>query len=550
MESGTMALKDELLAKVESPAARWFLVAVGVIVLLRLRLVLFAAALPLMAYWHYSNQQEEQPGSTGPDDADGDGQAKTGGPVTSKERGGGDAPWPVDDEDEDDALFRDDDVPSRKAGLGQEAGPDPYDQSFWGEGDGDGGGKTTPWQNKPQSESAGTTGIPSKPSNGDGLGSKPKMDSWDDGDDDDDLFLGGGSRGGGGGRPPGGDLGGLGGGPKKGASDFDFDFLGGGNDLDMLGSLGGGFGGDDDLFGGGFGGGKGKGKGKGKKGDKGGKGEPGAPREADPKQVFVANVGDLAEDDIRGFFEDVGDVERLKVLRNPDGSSKGVCFVTFASVDQAQKALGLHGSPLEGKNLVVRLAHGGNKGEKGDKGGGKGGDRGFDGPIDLGGAERFGAAFGDRGDRGGGKGGGKGKSAGNRRNERGEMDELLEDALADSEGPLRVSDFDFAARRFLTELRSRDRTDDTQRFQEAIDMVMKYTSSKDRSSVRKWPAYIFTLLQRFDSGLWEELRERDAERKREKGGGGFGSREGGGFGSRDGGGFGSRDRDFRNPRED
>mmetsp|Transcript_7813 Transcript_7813/g.19835 ORF Transcript_7813/g.19835 Transcript_7813/m.19835 type:complete len:540 (+) Transcript_7813:224-1843(+) len=534
-----MALKDELLAKVESPAARWFLVAVGVIVLLRLRLVLFAAALPLMAYWHYSNQQEEQAGPTGQDDADGDDQA-SGGPVTSMDRGGADAPWPTDeDDDDDDALFRDDDLPKRNDGLGKETGPDPYDQSFWGDGDMDGGGGTSPWQSKPKQEprqSAGAT---------DDFGSKPKpaMDSWDAGGDldDDDLFLGGGSRGGGGSRnqAPGGsldDFGGLsGGGPKKASSDFDFDFLGGGNDMDLLGSSLGGMG-DDDLFGGGFGGGgggKGKGKGKGKKGEKGER----EPREADPKQVFVANVGDLPEDEIRSFFEDVGDVERLKVLRNPDGSSKGVCFVTFATVDQAQKALGLHGSPLEGKNLVVRLAHAGNKGEKGSKGGGKDRDRG-EGPMDLGGSERFGSAFGDRdrGDRGfdrdrgdrGGKGGGKGK--GKRHNERGEMDELLEDALADSDGPLRVGDFDFAARRFLTELRHRDRADDTQRFQEALDMVLKYTCSKDRSSVRKWPAYIFTLLQKFDSGLWEELRERDAERKREKGGGGFGSRD--------------RDRDF------
>jgi len=541
-----MALKDDLLAKVESPAARWFLVAIGVIILLRLRLVLFAAALPLMAYWHYSNQQEDQTGSTGQDDADSGGQADSV-PVTSMDRGG-DAPWPADDDDEDDALFRDDDPPKRNEGLGNEAGPDPYDQSFWGEGDSAGAPGSAPWQSKPMPESGGS----SRPSGGNDFGSKPKpaMDSWDAGGDldDDDLFLGGGPGGFGGGgggggggsrnRPAGGDLddfGGFGGGGPKKTSDFDFDFLGGGNDMDLLGSsLGGGMMGDDDLFGGGFGGGgKGKGKGKGKKGDKGERREPGAPREADPKQVFVANVGDLSEDEIRSFFEEVGDVERLKVLRNPDGSSKGVCFVTFASIDQAQKALGLHGSPLEGKNLVVRLAHGGNKGEKGDKGGRKGDDRG-DGPIDLGGSERFGSAFGG-GDRDrGGKGFGRGKGPGNRRNDRGEMDELLEEAMADGDGPLRVSDFDFAARRFLQELRNRDRSDDTQRFQEALEMVLKYTNSKDRSSVRKWPAYVFTLLQKFDSGLWEELRERDAERKREKGGGGFGS----------------RDRDFRPPRDD
>jgi len=280
---------------------------------------------------------------------------------------------------------------------------------------------------------------------------------------------------------------------------------------------------------------KGKGKGKGKGGDKGGFRDPLAPREPNPKQVFVANVGDLAEEDIRAFFEDVGEVDRLKVLRNPDGGSKGVCFVTFRTEEQAQRALGLHGTSLEGKSLVVRLAHGGNKGgdkggEKGGKGGGPERPGGFhEGLPDLGGSERFGPAFGDgereRGDRGPGFGkgrGGKG-AGGGRRMDRGEMDELLEEALADSDGPIKPGDFDFAARRFLQELRSRDRSDGTDRFQKALDMVLKYTSSKDRSSVRKWPAYIFTLLQKFDPNLWEELRERDAERRREKGGGGYGA---------------------------
>merc|ERR1712187_754346 len=108
--------------------------------------------------------------------------------------------------------------------------------------------------------------------------------------------------------------------------------------------------------------------------------------------------------------------------------------------------------------------------------------------------------------------------------ERNEMDEILEEELSAADGPVKPSDFDFAARRFLTELRTRDRADGTQRFQDALDMVIKYTSSKDRSSVRKWPAYIFTLLQKFDPDLADALRERDAERRREKGGGPEGRR--------------------------
>jgi len=143
----------------------------------------------------------------------------------------------------------------------------------------------------------------------------------------------------------------------------DFDFLGsGGSDMDFL----------SGGFGGGFGGGRGKGKGKdgGKKG--GEKGEKG-PREANPKQVFVAGVGDASEDELRMFFEDVGEVDRLKLLTTPEGDSKGVCFVTFRTEEQAQQALSLHQSAFNGRSITVRLAHGGNKGEKGEGKGEKGG---------------------------------------------------------------------------------------------------------------------------------------------------------------------------------
>lgn len=276
-------------------------------------------------------------------------------------------------------------------------------------------------------------------------------------------------------------------------------------------------------FGGDFGRGGSKGKGKGKKGDQG-KGDKG-PREANPKQVFVAGVGDLPEDEIRMFFEEAGEVDRLKLLTNEDGSSKGVCFVTFREEAQAKQALNLHGSDLNGRNITVRLAHGGNKGKEGDKGGEKGGKRDREPRMDFGPSERFGSAFGDgAGDRNSfdrprekGKGGGKGGSRGGR--DKGEMDDLLEEVLAEQEGPVKSSDFDFAARRFLIELRSRDKADSTVRFQEAMDMVIKYTAPKERGAVRKWPAYIYTLLQKFDPRLAEELRERDAARRQEKGAG-------------------------------
>jgi len=215
---------------------------------------------------------------------------------------------------------------------------------------------------------------------------------------------------------------------------------------------------------------------------------------------------------LRAFFEAAGEVERLKVLRHPDGSSKGIGFVTFRTEDQAQKALSFHNKAFEGGHIVVRLAHGGKgkgdreKGEKGEKGDGRDSrDRDVRGRGDL--REHEGR------DRGKGRGrGGKGKVP------MADVEDLLEEALSGQEGPLKVSDFDFTAKKFVAELRSRDRADGGSRFQEAMDMILKYTSSKDRSSVRKWPAYVFTLLQKFDPALGEEMRERDQER-RQKGSG-------------------------------
>merc|ERR1719401_3234753 len=86
-----------------------------------------------------------------------------------------------------------------------------------------------------------------------------------------------------------------------------FDF-GGGGDMDFL----------TESMGSGFGrGGGGKGKGKGKKGDREGKGDKG-PRENDPKQVFVANVHGATEEELRDFFSEKGEIERLKILTDRD----------------------------------------------------------------------------------------------------------------------------------------------------------------------------------------------------------------------------------------
>eukprot|EP00928_Gymnodinium_smaydae_P026814 TRINITY_DN20944_c0_g1_i1.p1 TRINITY_DN20944_c0_g1~~TRINITY_DN20944_c0_g1_i1.p1 ORF type:complete len:645 (-),score=165.35 TRINITY_DN20944_c0_g1_i1:161-2095(-) len=287
---------------------------------------------------------------------------------------------------------------------------------------------------------------------------------------------------------------------------------------------------------------------KGGKGDRNGKNFGGKGGEPDARQLFVAGIGNNQENEIRTFFSEVGDVERVKILRTPEGDSKGVCFVSFRTDEQALQGLKLHGAEFYGQHLTVRVAHGGKDKGKGDRSllGGPAGANGYDrgslgfdrdrgdafgdrGAPDLGGAARF-AGLRDnspdhhdsRGDRGGmagasGKGNkartGKGKPKGEWM---AEVEATIEEILRDSDGPVKVSDFDFTAKRFLFELRHRDRTNGDDKFHEAVESVINYTSGKERSDVRKWSAYVFKLLQNFDPDLSEELKKRDEERRRER----------------------------------
>lgn len=111
-----MAVKDDLrnlLEKFEHNGARWILVAVGVIIFLRLRLITFAAALPVLAYWHFSNQVEENV------DQEPDLHDDSGDPGTDQHGG-----WPPE---EDDDQFRG----SPDFELDKDEDGDPYGESFW-----------------------------------------------------------------------------------------------------------------------------------------------------------------------------------------------------------------------------------------------------------------------------------------------------------------------------------------------------------------------------------------------------------------------------------
>ena len=80
--------------------------------------------------------------------------------------------------------------------------------------------------------------------------------------------------------------------------------------------------------------------------------------DAENAQVYVGNLSyRVHERDLRQCFEKYGAIAHLKVVKDRDtGRSKGFGFVTFETFDQAKKALVVHGEPLFGRNLVVRLA--------------------------------------------------------------------------------------------------------------------------------------------------------------------------------------------------
>jgi len=335
--------------------------------------MLFAAALPLMAYWYYSNQQPEE-GEQELDCAE------------DNIKGGGTS---------DDLAFN----------LSLDDEVNPYDMSFWGP-------EATAKRPAPDRGAARRLahGVPGE-------------------DTEFDFSVG----------------------LDEALRDVDF-----GLDLGL-------------GHGGAKGGGKGKSKGKGKgHGDVPG---GGAPRQPNPRQVFVGGLGDLSEESVRTFFEQVGEVERVKVLCHPDGLPRGRGFVTFRTEEQARDACSLSGSQLQGRRIFVEETM-------------LKGDRRVPGPA---------------------KGG---KGAGQPAEPRREIDEILEDALEEEAGPLQLSDFDAGSKRFLEELMRRDRLAGTRRSVMALELVFKQVRHKQRADVRKWPAYVFTLLEKFDPQLCDDLAVR------------------------------------------
>lgn len=104
-------------------------------------------------------------------------------------------------------------------------------------------------------------------------------------------------------------------------------------------------------------------------------------------KLFVGNLSfKTTENDLQDAFAAHGTVvEATLMMDRMTGRPRGFGFVTMGSPEEAQKAIdGMHGKPLDGRNLTVNIARPKEERPPGGGGGGRGPRRDFGG----GGGER------------------------------------------------------------------------------------------------------------------------------------------------------------------
>ncbi|PYI18847.1 hypothetical protein BO86DRAFT_314546, partial [Aspergillus japonicus CBS 114.51] len=89
--------------------------------------------------------------------------------------------------------------------------------------------------------------------------------------------------------------------------------------------------------------------------------------EPEPKTtIFVGNLFyDVTSDDLRRFFMKFGDVQRVNLIHDQRGISKGFGYVDFESIESAQRAIEeMHLQIFEGRRISVMFAQNGMKKHK------------------------------------------------------------------------------------------------------------------------------------------------------------------------------------------
>ncbi len=87
----------------------------------------------------------------------------------------------------------------------------------------------------------------------------------------------------------------------------------------------------------------------------------------------------LREDELRGFFEEYGEVSSVKIITDRfSGRSKGFGFVEMPVEDEARKAISeLHGAEVDGRTIVVNESEDRRDNRRSNFGGGNRGGGGF-----------------------------------------------------------------------------------------------------------------------------------------------------------------------------
>ncbi|KAK8015595.1 RNA recognition motif domain-containing protein [Apiospora marii] len=78
---------------------------------------------------------------------------------------------------------------------------------------------------------------------------------------------------------------------------------------------------------------------------------------AEGRELHLKNVDTKMTDrDLRKVLEQYGEVQTVRILRNLGGHSKGTAFATFATKEEAEKAVGLHFTKLGNSIVEVELS--------------------------------------------------------------------------------------------------------------------------------------------------------------------------------------------------
>ena len=76
------------------------------------------------------------------------------------------------------------------------------------------------------------------------------------------------------------------------------------------------------------------------------------------KRLYVGNLlWGVVEDELREQFSEVGGVEKVEIVRDQQGRSRGFAFVDMVTVEEAERAVAeLDGKILHGREMRVSAA--------------------------------------------------------------------------------------------------------------------------------------------------------------------------------------------------